>query len=121
MPASLPKPCGYPGGCKNVCSRRYCDEHAKQVAKQYDAARSNDPTRKLYHTRRWQLTRDAILVRDPICVECHHAATEEIDHIVPARQYGDFYDQDNLQGLCKPCHSSKTAREGGFAGNNAHE
>ena len=31
---------------------------------------------------------------------------------------GDFYDPDNLQGLCRSCHSSKTAVEGGFAGNN---
>lgn len=43
-------------------------------------------------------------------------AATEVDHIIPHR--GDqqlFWDTNNWQGLCKPCHSRKTAQEdGGF-------
>jgi 5-methylcytosine-specific restriction protein A len=119
MSLAIKKPCGYPG-CKSVCSRRYCDVHAKQMSQQYESERADDPFRRQYHTQAWRpITRDIVLARDPICMECHAAASTEVDHIIPAREYaGDFYDPDNLQGLCKPCHSAKTAREGGFAGNN---
>lgn len=122
MSLAILKPCGYPGGCKNVSNTRYCAAHTKLAQAQYDTERASDPVRKQYHTQQWKLTRTAVLVRDPICVECHHAGSEEADHVIPARAYsGDFFDLDNLQGLCRACHSSKTAKEGGFAGNNKRD
>ena len=89
--------------------------------KQYDRERSTDPIRKLYNTVRWFWVRKNVLARDRICVRCRQWAAEEADHAIPARKYvrlhgGDmnrFYDESNLQGLCKPCHSSKTATEDG--------
>ena len=42
----------------------------------------------------------------------------DVDHIVPHR--GDarlLYDENNLQSLCKSCHSRKTATEDGGFGN----
>lgn len=45
-------------------------------------------------------------------------AATEVDHIVPHR--GDerlFRDEKNLQSLCRPCHSRKTAVEDGGFGN----
>ena len=50
--------------------------------------------------------------------ECKQFATE-IDHINPVSSEHDehFYDTNNLQGLCKSCHSKKTARENGGFGN----
>jgi 5-methylcytosine-specific restriction endonuclease McrA len=38
------------------------------------------------------------------------SASEEVDHIVPKKQ-GGTDDESNLQSLCKPHHSAKTARE----------
>jgi 5-methylcytosine-specific restriction protein A len=35
----------------------------------------------------------------------------EIDHVVPIAAGGAEWDRVNLQGLCTPCHSSKTAKE----------
>ena len=35
---------------------------------------------------------------------------QKVDHIVPLER-GGTHDKANLQALCKPCHSSKTARE----------
>jgi 5-methylcytosine-specific restriction enzyme A len=34
------------------------------------------------------------------------------DHITPVRLGGDFWDINNLQGLCASCHNSKSAKEG---------
>ncbi len=60
------------------------------------------------------------LTNNPLCVECERQGlttpATEVDHIVPHR--GDkvlFWDHDNWQALCKPCHDVKTATEdGGF-------
>jgi 5-methylcytosine-specific restriction endonuclease McrA len=46
------------------------------------------------------------------------------DHIIAARKHiaqhgGDpslFFDENNLQGVCKACHDAKTAKECGGAG-----
>lgn len=71
---------------------------------------------------RWRKLRASFLLRNPLCVHCRDAGkitpANEVDHIIPHR--GDmekFYDQSNLQGLCKPCHSRKTATEDGGFGN----
>ena len=34
-----------------------------------------------------------------------------VDDILPIEDGGAMYDEANLQGLCKPHHSSKTARD----------
>lgn len=73
---------------------------------------------------KWQQARQGFLARHPLCVTCSarsivRAATE-VDHRVPHK--GDmnlFWDRDNWQSLCKPCHSAKTAREDGGFGRNA--
>lgn len=57
------------------------------------------------------------LARHPLCVECQAkgmvVAAAEVDHIVPLAD-GGTNDDENLQSLCKSCHSRKTARESGF-------
>jgi 5-methylcytosine-specific restriction enzyme A len=66
---------------------------------------------------RWRRARAAYLARHPLCVPCRVAGRLKpaavVDHVVPHR--GDpvlFWDEGNWQGLCKPCHDAKTAREG---------
>jgi 5-methylcytosine-specific restriction protein A len=60
--------------------------------------------------RRWQKLRAAFLIQHPQCAACHDPANE-VDHIIPHRgNQAKLYDWDNLQSLCKPCHSKKTAR-----------
>ena len=68
----------------------------------------------------WQRARAGFLRSHPLCTK--HAAKGEtvaasvVDHIVPHK--GDkvlFWEHDNWQALCKPCHDRKTATEdGGF-------
>lgn len=54
--------------------------------------------------------RKYMLAQYPLCKECNKAATE-LDHIIPINAGGDRYDSDNLQTLCKQCHSKKTFKE----------
>ena len=49
------------------------------------------------------------LRHNPLCLECGRPA-EEVDHVIPkARGGSDKW--ENLQPLCKSCHSKKTMRE----------
>ena len=52
----------------------------------------------------------------PLCMRCNKfertAAAVDVDHVHPHR--GDekvFYDSNNLQSLCRSCHSYKTNQE----------
>jgi 5-methylcytosine-specific restriction enzyme A len=55
----------------------------------------------------WRRNRARFLKYNPQCVSCGAQATE-VDHITPkAKGGGDEW--ENLQALCKRCHSSKTA------------
>ena len=54
--------------------------------------------------------RAQILARDPVCKVCGRAASAQVDHIKPLAQGGDD-SYDNLQGICVPCHATKTASE----------
>ncbi|MBS0205687.1 MAG: HNH endonuclease [Planctomycetes bacterium] len=73
--------------------------------------------RKWYSLDIWSRRRDAQLNKQPLCEACLAQTPEQItgatdvDHIVPHRgNWGLFIDPANLQSLCKPCHSRKTAR-----------
>lgn len=59
-----------------------------------------------------------VLARDPICKICNRYASTIADHIKPHRGNWElFTDLNNLQGLCKSCHDTKTATEDGGFGN----
>jgi len=60
--------------------------------------------------RTWQRLRLMVLRRDALCVACGKAAAVEVDH-KRAKRDGGIDSLENLQGLCKSCHSRKTARE----------
>jgi 5-methylcytosine-specific restriction protein A len=68
--------------------------------------------------RRWQKVRLGYLARHPLCVDPYRVhgervvAATELDHIVPHKgNMTLFWDATNWQGLCKACHSRKTATE----------
>lgn len=57
----------------------------------------------------WSKIRARILTRDPICVLCKTRPSTHCDHIVAkADRHGD----DDLQGVCGPCHDQKSSAEG---------
>ena len=61
-----------------------------------------------------QTLRRRLLSAQPLCVACQRAgrltAASELDHIVALVNGGDN-EEENLQGLCAPCHVDKTARD----------
>ncbi len=73
---------------------------------------SKPPWHAWYNTARWRALRLRIFLRDLFrCKECGHVEgdTSQLvcDHIVPHR--GNvllFWDENNLQTLCKRCHDT---------------
>jgi len=61
----------------------------------------------------WHTIRNQILQRDNYT--CQHCGTHqnlEVDHIIPAWKLGwDNHNPNNLQTLCKHCHTQKTQHE----------
>lgn len=94
---------------RGYCRQHVADHPAKSTA-EYDKNRPTATGRGYGAT--WRKTRQLVLHRDPFCRHCQRAASTEVDHIVPKRDGGQDT-EDNLQGLCKPCHSRKTATEPG--------
>ncbi|KTT19076.1 HNH endonuclease [Pseudomonas parafulva] len=66
---------------------------------------------------KWQKARERYLGANPLCAYCakigRTTAASIVDHVVPHRGDRDlFWNQDNWQPLCKPCHNSvKQAEE----------
>lgn len=62
----------------------------------------------------WQRLRTSFLAVNPLCVHCLALdiikPATDVDHIVPHRGDKELFDQGELQALCGPCHSRKTAR-----------
>jgi 5-methylcytosine-specific restriction protein A len=64
------------------------------------------------------------LAAHPLCAECKREgrirAGEVVDHIEPHRgDWSKFWDSNNWQSLCDPCHRRKTADETFRAGKDA--
>lgn len=76
------------------------------------AIRHNADWRAWYSTKRWRELRIATFRRDGFqCALCYviegRSANLVCDHIEPHGGMIElFYDPDNLQTLCKPCHDS---------------
>lgn len=62
---------------------------------------------------RWQLRRAAYLRKHPVCVDClernRTTPATEVHHLVKKADGGSDKDE-NLRGLCKACHSRRTAK-----------
>jgi 5-methylcytosine-specific restriction protein A len=71
---------------------------------------------EFYKTKDWRLLRRQKLMGSPLCEYCRLAKAEHVDHKKPHKGNPDlFFDYDNLQSLCRSCHSMKTAKQdGGF-------
>ena len=83
-----------------------------------DAKRASSSARG--YDAQWRKARAAYLAEHPVCVVCERGGrvvpATEVDHI-RAHKGNDalFWDRNNWQSLCKPCHSKKTVNEdGGF-------
>ena len=118
MPYKSLRPCSAPGCPELVRSGRYCDQHQTEVTRKYDRERGSSTERG--YGANWQKLRKMILNRSPICEDpfgLHQEYGElvqanEVDHVTPLKD-GGTNEMDNLQALCRSCHSRKTAVEDG--------
>jgi len=94
-------------GCPNTTPDRRCSPHEAEAQAAWAS-----PRKRFYSTKRWKTVRRNQLRAHPYCQQpgCMKLATQ-VDHITPLRDGGDPYAATNLQSLCKPHHSAKTARE----------
>ena len=106
MPWKSKRPCGKPG-CRELVEAgvRYCPRHKP---KRRDAS---------HYDYRWRKLRAMYIAKHPLCAECESAGrltpATEVHHIVAVADGGSDRDE-NLQPLCKSCHSRKTSEESRF-------
>lgn len=124
------RPCGHPGCGVVVADGNRCPAHARVQRAEREARERQrqallderrESASKRGYGRAWQKAREGFLANHPVCVHClkRGVATQatEVDHIVPHRRDRElFWDRENWQALCKPCHARKTAAEVGFNG-----
>lgn len=69
---------------------------------------------KLYHQRRWNRTKQAVIAREHgVCQRCHKRITRRfIVHHKQLATMENFFDLDNLMLLCQECHNEVTFHEG---------
>lgn len=106
---SAPKPCNKPGcGVLVRDGSARCDKHKPQAW-----AKKPTPTKRITG-RKLQALRVELFRSNPLCVECERQgrvtlATQR-DHIQSLAE-GGADDGDNVQGLCQPCHDTKSLQE----------
>lgn len=112
--------CNHPACGELTTKGSYCAEHQKAIDKRIADRKKAYDDRRLSSTQRgydcrWRKKRAAWLLNNPLCVICKSKGivkpATELDHIIPHRGNRELFEDDNnLQGLCKSCHSRKTAR-----------
>ena len=111
MPRFPDHPCRHPGCPKLVPKgQKYCDEHASLPPEEVRSAAA-----RCYGSR-WRRLSKSFLRAHPLCAQCQregkYVKATVVDHICPHR--GDpvlFWDQSNLQPLCKHHHDVETRNE----------
>jgi len=113
MPRKPKRPCGHPG-CPHLTDGQYCEEHRREENTRYNKY-ERDPESNRRYGRAWKRVRELYIAAHPLCEEClkqgRITPAEEVHHILPLSR-GGTNDTANLMALCKPCHSSITARSG---------
>jgi len=81
-------------------------------AKQHEPRDRKASDNGFYSLAPWRRLRAWWLARHPLCVACSSPANE-VDHIKPRSSAPELsYSLQNLQSMCKSCHSRKTNKEG---------
>ncbi len=108
MPSRIQRPCSFPC-CPNLVAQGRCDAHKRHEDDHRQSAS------KRGYDRHWRRFRAYYLSKHRLCIDClsgkRVAGATEVHHITPLADDGDRLDEENLEALCKSCHSRKTQRE----------
>lgn len=110
MPYKSRKICPKPN-CNKIIqgNESHCTEHREAS---WEIERKYNP---FYSSAKWKSLSKRFREAHPLCIDCKKKGRDTIakhtDHIKPIDQGGEPLSWDNLQSLCIPCHSSKTAKE----------
>lgn len=114
--------CCWAGCGKTIDQGRYCDKHQAvyEANENRRKAIRNVDHSKMY-TWNWRKYSQNYIKAHPLCRICLEDGkiipATEVDHITPHKGDKDlFWQEDNHQPLCKPCHSRKTVLEDGGLG-----
>lgn len=103
MPEALRRACPVLG-CAHVMP---CDLHGR-------TPRIRGDHHAIYNSARWRRFRRAYLDRLPLCADCrdrgHIELARELHHLVKLADGGAIYAVENIRGLCRRCHSARTAK-----------
>jgi 5-methylcytosine-specific restriction protein A len=120
MPVGAPHPCAGRCGALVPRGQSRCAACAQRVTRARGGARARG------YDSRWEALRELWLKKHPLCVDCEKqgklTSANTVDHVTPwqsgateALQQFMRFDMNNLQSMCAPCHSRKTAlHDGGF-------
>ncbi|MBF0418341.1 MAG: HNH endonuclease [Magnetococcales bacterium] len=113
MPIKAPTPCCHPGCGEVVPSPGYCDKHRKEKYHRYWEFRTkHDADSGFYCSKVWIKRRASFLRSNPLCSMCVlPTPATVVDHIVPIKNGGDRWADENLQPLCVSCHNRKTIND----------
>ena len=72
-----------------------------------------------YQSKEWKALRLVVLTKNPYCESCLKLGlktlAKDVDHITDIKDEPTrCLDLSNLQGLCRPCHSTKTMKSNMF-------
>jgi len=112
------RPCATPG-CTALVKRGKCERCKKKSRKAPTGQRAPwyERARRWYNSARWRYDWQPRLLREqPLCVLCKSQGkitpSEVADHKQPHRGvYELFWNWENLQGACIPCHNAKSRSE----------
>mgnify|MGYP002365729643 CR=1 FL=1 len=129
MPTRAMRVC--PGaGCRQIvasgkCPRCAAKAQARESQRQAEVnSRRPAGSMSVYSSPRWRKARSEYIAQHPhCCTPGCRGLTRYLDHIRPWRSFppeqqeAAFWDPANHQGLCRSCHSRKTAEQDGGFGN----
>lgn len=113
MPSKPLKPCKYPGCPELIRDGSYCSKHKAIISREYNQYH-RDPDFRQRYGRQWVKIRNAYISKHPLCEECEAKGllvpATEVHHKNPLAS-GGTNAEENLQALCKACHSRHTLIE----------
>lgn len=93
-------------GCGEPPVGSYCRAHTRQRDRQHRSA-----NRWVYDTKRWRVLRRRKLALSPVCESCRQVLATDVHHRLAIQAGGEAWSLNNLESLCKSCHSIETRRE----------